>query len=249
MQIKAYKTSKIVPGDNLYKILDQYLPVLKEKSIVVITSKIISICQGRVVKNDGKVDKKDLIKKEADLYFENEELYKYGTVILTVKNDIFIANSGIDESNGDDYFILWPENLQETTNKIWEYLCKKNKIKNLGIIVTDSRIVPLRRGTLGIGICHCGFEALKNYIDKPDIFGRHLKMTYANLLDGLSAGAVLTMGEGDEQTPLALISDTPFISFQNRFPTGEEIKDLQISIKEDLYSPVLTAIEWKKGGK
>src|SRR5438034_11311086 len=111
MIVNAYKTHKIQLGDTLYEILDKYLPMLEEKSVVVITSKIVSICQGNAVKNDGTVDKRELIKKEADWYFEDKNLDRFGVLIPTIKDDIFIANAGIDESNANENFILWPKNL------------------------------------------------------------------------------------------------------------------------------------------
>src|SRR3989344_9578588 len=135
MQVKAYKTKKIVAGDDLYKTLDEYLPKLEERTIVIITSKIISICQGDVIKNDGRIDKKSLIKKEADLYIDVES--EYGIALPTIKNNILLTNAGVDESNANGYFVLWPKNIDESIAAIWEYLRKKNNIKNLGVIVTD----------------------------------------------------------------------------------------------------------------
>ena len=67
MKVTAYKTKKVVVGDKLFAVLDQYLPKLHEKDIVVISSKIVSLTQGRVIKNDGKISKEELVKKEADL--------------------------------------------------------------------------------------------------------------------------------------------------------------------------------------
>ncbi len=52
MIVTAYKTPKIVVGSDLFATLDACLPKLQEGMVVVVTSKIISICQGRVVKND-----------------------------------------------------------------------------------------------------------------------------------------------------------------------------------------------------
>jgi len=104
MIVTAYRTPKIVVGSDLFATLNECLPKLSENSIVVITSKIISICQGRVVKNDGAVDKHDLVRKESDYFIENKSLGQIG-FYLTIKNDILIANSGIDESNGNGYFI------------------------------------------------------------------------------------------------------------------------------------------------
>jgi len=55
------------------------------------------------------------------------------------------------------------------------------------------------------------------------------------------------MGEGSERTPLALISDLPFVQFQKRNPTPAELRGLKISMKKDLYAPLLKSAPWKKG--
>lgn len=247
MKIHAYQTKKIVQGDEVFDILDSTLPLLKEKEIVVVTSKIVAICQGDVVKNDGSVKKIDLIKKEADLYIDEPKVTRYN-VNLTIKRDILIANAGIDESNGNGYFILWPRDSQKAAEKIWEHLRQKHHLRYLGIIISESRTTPLRWGTLGVGLAWCGFEALKNYIGEPDIFGRSLKMTKLSVLDGLAAGAVTVMGEGNEQTPLAVISDVPFAIFQDRLPTKDEREGMRISRQDDIYSPLTNSPKWKKGG-
>ena len=129
-----------------------------------------------------------------------------------------------------------------------EIFKEKFSLTNLGIILTDSHIVPLRWGTRGIGLSWCGFLPLTNYIGTPDIFDRNLRVTKRNTLDGLSAAAVVVMGEGNEQTPLALIRDVPFVEFTKKPPTEEEIQALLFSIEEDIYSPLLTHAKWKKGG-
>jgi len=247
MIVKAYKTPKIVVGADIFRTLDECLPKLSENSIVVITSKIISICQGRVVKNDGTIDKKDLIRRESQLYMEEENSHKWG-IVLTVKNDTLIASSGIDESNGNGYFILWPKDIEKTATDIWNYLRVKQQLKHIGVIITDSHTTPLRWGVTGIGISWCGFAPLKNYIDQPDIFGRLLHVTKASVLDGLAASAVLVMGEGKEQTPLSVITDIPFVTFKNKPPSPSEIKALHISVTEDIFSPLINSPLWKKGG-
>jgi putative folate metabolism gamma-glutamate ligase len=248
MIVTAYKTPKIVVGSNLLAIADECLPKLQENSVVAITSKIISICQGRVVKNDGPVNKRDLIRREAQLYMEEENSSKWG-IILTVKNDTLIASSGIDESNGNGYFILWPENLKNTAIDIWKHLREKYHVKRVGVIITDSHTTPLRWGVTGIGIGWCGFEPLNSYIDTPDIFGRNLHVTKAGVLDGLAAAAVAVMGEGNEQTPLAVITDVPFVRFTDRPPTPAQIKSFHISVTGDIFSPLVNSPLWKKGGQ
>jgi dihydrofolate synthase / folylpolyglutamate synthase len=247
MQVTAFKTPKILERQELYNILDSCLPPLQERDIVVITSKIMSICQGDIVKNDGSVDKKELVRQEAD-YYLGDEYRESDEYTLTIKNNILIVSSGIDESNANGNFILWPNHLQESTNNLWMYLRKKYNVAHVGVIITDSRSSPLRWGITGVGISWCGFEAIKDYVGLLDIFGRSLHITRASILDGLAAAAVLAMGEGDEQTPIALIRDVPFVSFQTRIPTEEELGFLHIGLDKDLYAPLLTGVRWQKGG-
>ena len=248
MKIFSIKTHKIRPGgkQNLFEILDKYLKTIRERSIVVITSKIVSICQGRVVKIE-KADKKELIRQEAEYFLPPEES-KYN-ITLTMKGNLLLPTAGVDESNGAGYFILWPENPQETANQVRKYLGNRFSVKKVGVIITDSKTTPLRRGTTGVAIAHSGFAALNNYIGKRDIFGRKLKVTKANVLDALAVSAVLVMGEGAEQTPMAVIEDIPFVRFQNRNPSKKELKDFRINMEDDLYGPLLKSIKWQKGGK
>lgn len=245
MIVKAYKTHKIKVGDNLFTILDKYLPEPKEKDVVVITSKIVSICQGRVVKNNGKISKFDLIKKDSQ-YFLPEKYIRFG-VLLTVTNNVFIASAGIDESNGYGNFVLWPKDPMKEAKDIWKYLRRKYRVKNLGVVITDSHLMPLRRGVTGFGIAWCGFEPLKSYIGTPDIFGRDFRLEKTNLVDSIAASAVFEIGEGREQTPIAVVSDPPHLRFKSRPPTRTEIKEMTISIDEDIYSGLLTSVKWKKG--
>lgn len=243
MKAWPIKTHLIQSGESLEKVLDLYIPAPKEQSVVAITSKIISVCQGRLVARDG-CNKRELIHAEADAVVvaaaNPYELY------LTVKNDILIPSAGIDESNGDDVYILYPEKIQETAAAIWNYLRAKHKVEHLGVIITDSHTTPMRRGVTGISLGWCGFKPLYSYIGKPDIYQKPLKVTQINLLDALATSAVLMMGEGDEMTPMALIQDAPKIEFVTRIPTAEEEKSVVIPMEEDIYAPLLMSATWKR---
>ncbi|OGK11841.1 hypothetical protein A2954_05655 [Candidatus Roizmanbacteria bacterium RIFCSPLOWO2_01_FULL_37_12] len=245
MNIISVKTHKIISSEeDLLTILDKYLPRLKEKSVLAITSKIVSICEGSVIKI-GKMDKTELIKKQAD-YFISPEQSKYN-ITLTIKRGMLVPTAGIDESNGNGYYILWPKNPQKTANIVRKYLKKKFQLKFVGVIITDSKTTPLRWGTTGFALAHSGFNALNNYIGKPDIFGRLLHVSKASVMDALASSAVAVMGEGNEQTPLATIEDVPFVKFQSRNPTKNELNELNILFEDDLYAPLLKSINWKKG--
>lgn len=247
MMVTPYKTKAVIVGDSLLSILDDCLPTLSDGDVVVVTSKIVSICEGAVVKNDGSVDKLDLIKQEADSYLDVPLSQTYG-VTITIKEGKLVANAGIDESNGNGSFILWPRDPLRSATTIWEYLRKKFALTKLGVIITDSHVIPLQWGTRGRALAWSGIEPLKNYIGTPDIFGKNLHATKASIVDGLAAAAVVVMGEGNEQTPLAVIKDVSFVTYLDHPSRKEEVVALTISPSDDIYSPLLTAVEWKKGG-
>lgn len=247
MIVTSIKTHKITSEDkDILEILDKYILALEENSVLAITSKIVSITEGSLAKM-GDVDKEELVKKESESYLPKKS-NKYN-VIFTIKNNVIVASSGIDETNGDGFFVLWPNNPFEAANKIREFLRKKFKVKNLGIVITDSKTTPLRWGVTGFSLSYSGIKPVKNYIGDVDLFGRKFEYTKTSIIDGLAAAAVLVMGEGTEQTPLAVISDIPFVEFCENNPSPEEIVGLKIDIKDDLYAPLLMSADWQKGGK
>jgi putative folate metabolism gamma-glutamate ligase len=245
MHIQAIKTHKITTADrDLFAILDAYIPRLHEGSILAITSKIVAICQGRVVPV-GTVDKRTLITQEAD-YFLPPDHSKYG-MTLTITQGLLVPTAGIDESNGNGYYVLWPHSLQDTANAVWAYLRRRFGRERLGVIITDSKTTPLRTGVTGVTLAHSGFRALNNYVGTVDCFGHRLRITQVNVVDALAAAAVFVMGEGSEQTPLAVISDLPSVQFQEREPSAEELQRLRISQEDDIYGPLLMSVPWHKG--
>ncbi len=242
------------PKDDLFSLIKESFLVnkikLKEESIVVITSKIVAIAQGRCIKinsnlsKEGQKEFKDkLIKKEAEFFIDRKYVPNQ-MVTLTIKNNILIPTAGIDESNANGYYILWPKDIFKEAKKIWYFLRKEFKVKNLGVIISDSHTTPLRAGISGIALAYYGFYPLRNYVGTKDLFGRELKMTRTNIPDILADTAVFEMGEGIEQTPIAIIEDIRGIKFG--FDSTKN-NPLIIDKKEDIYWPVINGARWSKG--
>ena len=241
MIVKAIKTRKFLPPqDNLEELLSTSIKSIEEKSIVVVTSKVVAIGEGDCIEI-SQIDRDSLIMQEADKYLPRE-LSPGGLVIQTIKNNMLIASAGVDESNGNGYFVLWPKDPQTSAKKIWEFLKNKFKVSQLGVVITDSRLTPLRAGVVGYAIGYFGFKPLKDYRGKTDLFGREFKMETSNIPDSLASAAVLEMGEGAETQPLAIIEDIKDIEF-----TSENKDDLSIDEKEDMFYPFLSSVNWKIG--
>jgi dihydrofolate synthase / folylpolyglutamate synthase len=253
MKVVALQTEIVQPGEDILVFLRKSIRSLEEKSILVITSKIISFAQNRFVevgdnldKDQAKKEKHELAKQEADLYLE-PSLSKYG-VMLTIKNSLLAVNAGIDESNSMGKYILWPENLQQVTNNIWNFLRTSYGVKDLGIIVTDSKTALLRRGVTGTAVSYCGFNPLIDKIGEKDIFGKTLAVTQVNVVEAIATSGVFEMGESNEKRPLAVVSDfQQEIEFQDRLPTESELQEMKVDLSDDMYAPAMTAAPWKKG--
>jgi F420-0:gamma-glutamyl ligase len=231
MKTRAIKTSIFKPKQNLFLFIDKYLPKISENEVVVVTSKIVALAEGRLVKNIDENSKLKIIKKESEFVLETKYVY------LTIKDGIVMANAGVDESNANGDIILLPKNSFTAAAAIREYLKKKHKLNNLGVIISDSRSLPLRSGITGVALGYAGFRGLKDYRKKLDIFGRPFHFSRVDVADSLATAAVYCMGEGDEQQPLAVISNSE-VEFCERINK----KELKIDIKEDIYGPLFKEI-------
>lgn len=247
MKVKAIKTKLFQPPkDDLFQVILTSLKKIPERSVVVVASKIVSIHQGRCIPKAKVLHKDELIQKEADRYLPRSAVPN-GYAVLTIKNNILIPTAGIDESNVGDYYVLWPKRISATTKEIYTFLRRKYHVKNFGVIIADSHTVPLRRGVLGIALGYYGFKPINDWRGQQDLFGRKLKITAVDVADALATAGVLVMGESSERTPLAIITDVPFVQFiHGAYKPNKKHSSLRISWNEDLYGPLLKAIKWRK---
>jgi coenzyme F420-0:L-glutamate ligase len=231
MKIKAIKTRIFQPREDLLIFIAKYLPAIPDKSILVITSKIVALAEGRLIKKINERTKVEIIKKESDFVLKTK------SVSLTIKDGLVMANAGVDESNGNGWIILLPKDSYKSAANLRRYFMAKYHLKKLGVIITDSRCLPLRAGITGVALGYAGFKGLKRYQKKLDIFGRPFKYSRVDVADSLATAAVLCMGEGAERQPLALISGAPV-----EYADWIDKNELKIDIKEDLYGPLFRKI-------
>lgn len=247
MKITPIKTDIVWPfTQDITDILANALTSIPENSILAITSKVISLCEGNVIATEA-ADKDELIQQEADLFLpKGNNQYN---VYLTIKNNILIPNAGIDESNASGYYVLWPKDPQASAERCWRFIKESYQVRNFGIIITDSTVTPLRWGVTGTCLSHCGFSSINNHVGRRDLFGRIMSMTKVNVVDAFASAAVLCMGETDEQTPIALIEDVSFTHFQDDPPTGQQLDEARIDPGDDLFGQLLICVPWRSHKK
>jgi coenzyme F420-0:L-glutamate ligase len=232
MKTKSIRTRLFEEGDNLEQFILEHIPKLKEGSILVVTSKIAALAECRTASPS---DKEKLILKESEWVMQTKYAW------LTIKDGMFMVAAGIDESNAQDKIILLPKNSFKVAAQLRRSLLKHYKLRCLGVLITDSRVLPLRAGVVGIALGYAGFTGIKDYRTSADLFGEALKMTRVDIADSLASAAVLLMGEGNEGKPIAIVEDAP-VEFRERINTRE----LAVSVTDDLYVPFFKKINLKE---
>jgi coenzyme F420-0:L-glutamate ligase/coenzyme F420-1:gamma-L-glutamate ligase len=222
MQLFSLKLPVIKKNDPFLEIMIDAIKKsnysLIEGDIIVISEKVIATSQGRVIhlsevedispKAKKLAKKYDMDEKFVELILRESTLVLGGLphVLLAKTHNFLIANAGIDQSNaGPGNVVLFPANLEEV---VWHYREKLKiefKIKNLGVIISDSRVQPLRKGTIGIAIATAGFEPIEDLRGKPDIFKRPLQITMRAIADDLTSAAQFLLNEADQQTAVVII--------------------------------------------
>lgn len=224
-------TTRIFQRDeDLYSFILEHIPAhnqqspFPEGSVLIISSKIVALSQGRITRTS--------LKKA--VYTQADEIINdLGDLFLTCTNGIVIPNAGIDQSNAPDgEVILWPTDPDQVAQYIRQAIQQQYNIKDIGVIISDSRVTPRRRGTVGVAIGWSGIWGVKDERGKKDLFGRELQVSTINIADNLVSGAEVLMGQADECIPLVLVQDLSADLFTD---TQQLASSAYISSSEDLF--------------
>lgn len=232
MKTNAIHTRLFHEGENLERFIREHISQVTDGSILVVTSKIVALAERRTAALEEKIR---IIIKESEWAAPTKYAW------LTIKDGMCMAAAGIDESNACGKLVLLPKDSFKSAARLQRMFLKHYKIKRLGVLITDSRVLPLRAGVVGVALGYAGFGGIKDYLGATDLFGRRLKMTRVDIADSLATSAVLLMGEGDEKKPLAIIEDAP-VEFCNRV----DRRELIIPVADDLYAPLFGKLNIKK---
>ncbi|MGQ9725530.1 MAG: coenzyme F420-0:L-glutamate ligase [Candidatus Bathycorpusculaceae bacterium] len=246
MKLYAIKTENIKAHDNLTEVILDSLKrqnlQLQDRDILVLTSKVLAYAQGRIVKlSDIKPSEKACkLAKQFSLQPEFAELILreaeriYGGVrkaVLTLKNGILTANAGLDNKNAPKYCVaLWPQDVKKWASSIREEIKQKTGAE-IAILIIDSGLVPLRKGTVGLALAAAGFRPIKDCRREKDIYGKPIIITQHAIADDLACAAHLLMGEANEKIPMVLIRDAP-VEFDNNSYGSE---DMMMPFKECIF--------------
>ena len=232
MQITPYKTVLFKLSEDLPAFIRAHIQQLNEQDILVVSSKLICLWKGCAVTYKSTRQKENLIRRESDAVLKTKLAW------LTIKAGMVMTNGGVDESNAGGKLLYLPPDLYACAEQLRRSLLKLYGLKKLGVIITDSMILPLRAGVIGAAVAYSGFAGVRDERGKKDIFAKPLKTTLVNLADGLAAAAAVTMGERNEQMPLCVIKNAPV-----KFISKTNPSEIKYPPEQDLYAPLFKAVK------
>ncbi len=234
----------IKPGDPLVSIILEAVEEsgfnLNEGDIFVISSKIVSKSEGRIVKAcsiipsreaKGIAERNGFDPTHVELALrESVEVISSKGVLITETHSGLICNfSGVDRSNAPDgEYVLLPKNPDQSAERILRDLRKETDL-NLGVILVDSQGRPWRKGLVNVAIGCAGINAFKYNKGKPDLHGRILKRSTVCQIDELAAFAEPLMGQAGEGVPVVIIRGYEFAD------GSENAGDVNRPKEEDLF--------------
>jgi len=223
LEVLPVKTSLVKVGDDICKVVLGAIAnaglKIEDGDVLLIADKIVATSEGRIVNYDS-TKPTEKAKRLAEKYSlepsfveivlrEAEEIYGgVPRALLTLKNDVLIANAGVDHKNApENSACLWSINPNETARRVWKDLSKTGK--RIGLILVDSHVNPMRVGTTGFALGIAGIKPTKDCRGLLDLYRRPLIITRMNVADDLAAAAHLVMGETSESTPIVIIRGAP----------------------------------------
>jgi coenzyme F420-0:L-glutamate ligase / coenzyme F420-1:gamma-L-glutamate ligase len=187
---------EITAGSDLAALIADAAPDLGDGDILVITSKIVSKAEGRVVT----APREQAIEAETARVVAR----RGATTIAQTRNGLVLAAAGVDVSNtAQGTVVLLPEDPDESARRLRKALHGRTGL-TIGIIISDTMGRPWRTGQTDNAIGAAGVTALRDYRGQIDSFGNILEITVAAVADEIAAAADLVKGKS-RQVPVAVV--------------------------------------------
>src|SRR5680860_149647 len=186
---------EVAAGADLGALLSRALEIA-DGDILVVTSKVVSKAEGRVVAGE----RGPAVAGETDRVVAR----RAGTSIVRTHHGLVLAAAGIDASNTDPgTIVLLPLNPDSAARALRERV-GANGGPNVAVVVTDTLGRAWRNGQVDIAIGAAGIEVLHDYVGMPDGYGNLLEVTAPAVADEIAGAADLAKGKLDG-TPAAVV--------------------------------------------
>jgi coenzyme F420-0:L-glutamate ligase/coenzyme F420-1:gamma-L-glutamate ligase len=184
------------PGDDLAAAIAAAAPWLRADDILVVTSKVISKCEGRIVDAPVDADERDILRRKLIDAEAVRVLARKGKTLIT-ENAIGLvqAAAGVDGSNVDSAELaLLPTDPDASAAALREGLRERLGV-TVGVVVTDTMGRAWRNGQTDVAIGAAGLTVLHGYEGSVDRHGNELIVTEIAVADEIAAAADLVKGK------------------------------------------------------
>jgi coenzyme F420-0:L-glutamate ligase/coenzyme F420-1:gamma-L-glutamate ligase len=178
---------EVAAGSDLAALIAAAAPDLRDGDILVVTSKIVSKAEGRVVATS----------REQAIEAETARVVarRGATTIAQTRHGLVLAAAGVDESNtAPGTVVLLPEDPDESARRLRKALHVRTG-RTVGVVITDTMGRPWRAGQTDNAIGAAGVTPVRDYRGEADTFGNILEVTVAAVADEIAAAADLVKGK------------------------------------------------------
>ena len=184
------------PGDDLAAALAQAAPWLRDDDVVVVTSKVLSKCEGRMVDAPTDPELRDTLRRRLIDAESVRVLARKGRTLIT-ENALGLvqAAAGVDGSNVDSAELaLLPVDPDGTARRLVQELHERLGVR-VGVVITDTMGRAWRTGQTDVAIGAAGLTVLHGYAGEHDRHGNELIVTEIAVADEIAAAADLVKGK------------------------------------------------------
>lgn len=201
---------RIAPGDDLAHLIGDAARSapwpdgttgLRDGDILVVTSKVVSKAEGRIV---AAASREDVIDGETVRVVATRETPRGTTRIVQTRHGLVLAAAGVDASNVEAGTVaLLPEDPDASARALVARLRVESGVR-IAVVITDTMGRPWRMGVTDVAIGSAGLAVLDDFTGRTDSFGRTLEMTVVAVADEVAAAADLVKGK-TRDCPVAVV--------------------------------------------
>ena len=198
----------VTAGDDLAALITANAPWLRDGDVLVVTSKIVSKAEGRLVEVPADGPEREEARERALAAETRRVVARRGpTTIVQTHHGFVMAAAGIDASNVDKtHLVLLPADPDASARALRDALRERGL--RVGVIVSDTMGRAWRNGLTDVALGAAGIEPFRDHRGEIDPYGNELQLTQMAVIDELAGAGELVKGKCD-QVPVAVVRGYP----------------------------------------
>lgn len=195
----------VSPGDDLASRIVEAAPWLQDGDVLVVTSKIVSKAEGRLVDLPAEEPERTAVREQVLAAETARVVARRGeTRIVQTHHGFVMASAGIDNSNVEpSRLVLLPKDPDASARALRAALRERYGL-DVAVIISDTMGRPWRTGLTDVALGAAGIAPIRDHRGQVDPYGNHLKVTEMAVIDELASAGELVKGKVDG-VPVAVI--------------------------------------------